>query len=109
LPAADRAAEIAGSRADLEAALGVPVRAFAYPYGRLDEATVEATRRAGFECACSARSGSNDPAVPAYRLRRVEVRGTDTIIQFLMLLRRRGPGRAPRKASSHRSAMMTAS
>src|SRR4029079_7648441 len=31
------AEEVASSRSDLEHALGIPVRTFAYPYGRLDE------------------------------------------------------------------------
>jgi peptidoglycan/xylan/chitin deacetylase (PgdA/CDA1 family) len=97
LPYDARADEIAGSRADLEGALGSPVRAFAYPYGRLDGATVEATARAGFECACSARSGRNDPGVPSHELRRLEVRGTDTLLQFALLVWRggRAPARRP--------------
>ncbi len=46
-------AEIGGSRADLEEALGTPVPSFAYPYGELDEAAVEATNRASFVAACT--------------------------------------------------------
>jgi peptidoglycan/xylan/chitin deacetylase (PgdA/CDA1 family) len=89
LPPEERRAEIMGSRTDLEERLGTLVRAFAYPYGRLDDATVEAAEQAGFECACSTRSGSNDPGVRSHRLRRVEVRGTDTLIQFAIAVWRR--------------------
>lgn len=47
-PAAELAAEVAGSRQDLEAALGVPVRTFCYPYGRLDERARAAVAAAGY-------------------------------------------------------------
>ncbi len=42
------AAEVAGSRLDLEAALGSPVRTFCYPYGRLDERARAAAVAAGY-------------------------------------------------------------
>lgn len=46
--AAELEAETAGSRAELEQALGGPVRTFCYPYGRLDAAAHAAVRRAGY-------------------------------------------------------------
>lgn len=55
--------EIAGSKADLEAVLGAPVRTFCYPYGRLNERAAAAARAAGYLAAVSihrhpgARSG----------------------------------------------------
>jgi peptidoglycan/xylan/chitin deacetylase (PgdA/CDA1 family) len=55
--------EIAGSKADLEAVLGAPVRTFCYPYGRLNERAAAAARGAGYLAAVSihrhpgARSG----------------------------------------------------
>lgn len=81
--------EISGSRADIEGLLGVPVRVFAYPYGLSDDVAVGAAVRAGYEGACGTRSGANDPAVPAHRLRRLEIRGTDTLFQFALSLWRR--------------------
>lgn len=45
--------EIAGSKADLEAALGAPVRTFCYPYGRLDARAAAAARAAGYLAAVS--------------------------------------------------------
>jgi peptidoglycan/xylan/chitin deacetylase (PgdA/CDA1 family) len=42
------AAEVAGSRQDLEAALGRPVRTFCYPYGRIDERARAAAVAAGY-------------------------------------------------------------
>ncbi len=78
------ATEVEGSRSDLEHDLGVPVTAFAYPFGAHDfeaEATVE---QAGFTGACCSLSGINDPFVPIYALRRVEIRGTDPAARFLL-------------------------
>lgn len=91
---ADR--EIAGSRTDLEEALGRPLRTFAYPYGLLDDATPAAVAKAGFHGACCSRSGVNDPAVPSHLLRRVEIRGTDSMLQFIRSVRLGRTGRRPR-------------
>lgn len=89
LPDEAREKEVQGSRADLEARLGGPVRTFAYPYGLFDEATVHAAEQAGFDAACSAHSGANGPAVPAFLLRRLEIRGTDTLVEFALAVWRR--------------------
>lgn len=79
--------EIAGSRSDLEARLDRPVRAFAYPYGRLDATTPAAVAKAGFEGACCSRSGPNEAVVSSYLLRRIEVRGTASLRQFIRAIR----------------------
>jgi peptidoglycan/xylan/chitin deacetylase (PgdA/CDA1 family) len=97
LPEEAREEEIRGSRADLEARLGGPVRAFAYPYGLFDEAAVRAAEQAGFDAACSAHSGANGPAVPAFLLRRLEIRGTDTLLGFALVLWRRSRRRHRRE------------
>jgi peptidoglycan/xylan/chitin deacetylase (PgdA/CDA1 family) len=80
--------EIAGCRADLTEALGVPITTFAYPYGKTSLAALEAVERAGFAGAVCSRSGFNDPAVPAYALRRIEIRGTDSLADFAGAVRR---------------------
>jgi peptidoglycan/xylan/chitin deacetylase (PgdA/CDA1 family) len=46
--------EVAGGRAELEDLLGVPVTAFAYPYGSASPATVRAARESGVTVACRA-------------------------------------------------------
>jgi len=86
LPAVEAEAEIAGSRADLEAALGEAVGTFAYPYGELDEQAVDAVKRASFLGACTthprhARFGDDPLLIP-----RIEVRGSDTTRRFLRKL-----------------------
>jgi peptidoglycan/xylan/chitin deacetylase (PgdA/CDA1 family) len=78
--------EIAGSRDDLTRRLGVPVQAFAYPFGACNAAIAAGVERAGFDAACCSRSGMNDPATPLMQLRRLKVRGTDTLLDFAQLL-----------------------
>jgi peptidoglycan/xylan/chitin deacetylase (PgdA/CDA1 family) len=46
-------AEVSGSRATLRELFGLPVRGFAYPYGRMDAAARQAVRDAGYDYACS--------------------------------------------------------
>jgi peptidoglycan/xylan/chitin deacetylase (PgdA/CDA1 family) len=45
--------ELGGSRADCEAALGLPCEALAYPYGALDARVVTAAAAAGYRAAAS--------------------------------------------------------
>jgi peptidoglycan/xylan/chitin deacetylase (PgdA/CDA1 family) len=90
----ERRDEVSGSRHDLESGLGQPVRTFAYPFGRLDEATMAAVAEAGFTGACCSRSGVNDPGIPGLRLHRVEIRGADSLLHFALAVRR---GRAVRR------------
>jgi len=90
--------EIAGSRADLEPDLGKPVGALAYPYGHYHAAAQAAAEQAGFAGACCSHAGVNDPAVPPYELRRIEIRGTDSLARFaLALWRGRARVRPPRR------------
>jgi peptidoglycan/xylan/chitin deacetylase (PgdA/CDA1 family) len=87
--------EIGGCRADLTETLGGPVSSFAYPYGKTSPAALDAVERAGFVGAVCSRSGFNDPVIPAYALRRIEVRGTDSLADFARAVRR---GHRHRKA-----------
>jgi peptidoglycan/xylan/chitin deacetylase (PgdA/CDA1 family) len=50
---AELAEELAGSRAELAAATGVPVRTFCYPWGRVDVRAREAARATGYLAAAS--------------------------------------------------------
>lgn len=78
--------ELVGSRQDLEALLGAPVRTFAYPYGFFSTASVAAVREAGYEGACTvenrlARLGDDPLEIP-----RLEIRGGDSTLTFLRKL-----------------------
>ncbi len=78
--------EIGGSRTDLEALLGGPVDAFAYPYGGFDPPAAAAVERAGFSVACTVEphlvgAGSDPMEIP-----RIEVHGSDSTLRFLRKL-----------------------
>jgi peptidoglycan/xylan/chitin deacetylase (PgdA/CDA1 family) len=71
-PAAARE-EIRGSRAAIENALGIPVRAFAYPNGGpgdYNQAVTALVAEAGFTCAATTRRGLNNSRTPVLELRR---------------------------------------
>ena len=61
--------ETLGSRRDLEARLGVPVRHFAYPNGWFNAATIRAVEAAGYRCAYTS-CRHRDPAHPFHTLSR---------------------------------------
>jgi peptidoglycan/xylan/chitin deacetylase (PgdA/CDA1 family) len=85
---AERAAdEIAGSRRDLEQRLGTPVTTFAYPYGEHDDEVVTMVESAGFAAACTVRPGLNRARTPLLRLRRAEVRGSESLVRFALAVR----------------------
>ncbi|HHM04764.1 MAG TPA: polysaccharide deacetylase family protein [Gammaproteobacteria bacterium] len=72
------AEELRASREDLEALLGEAVPYLAYPYGRIDERVVVAAREAGYRAAFCTQPGFNRRDVHPYRIRRLDVFGTDT-------------------------------
>jgi peptidoglycan/xylan/chitin deacetylase (PgdA/CDA1 family) len=66
--------ETAGAKADLERALGRPVRYFAFPFGlraNLSRAAFAAAHRAGYAAVCSAYGGYNFPGDDPFHLQRV--------------------------------------
>jgi peptidoglycan/xylan/chitin deacetylase (PgdA/CDA1 family) len=70
--------ELGGARRDLQALLDEPVPYLAYPYGRYDERVLNAAREAGYQAAFSTQPGFNRRDVHPYRIRRLDVFGTDT-------------------------------
>ncbi len=72
------AAELKGSREDLENLLGRRIDCLAYPYGRFDERVAEAAAAAGYTHAFSTQPGFNRRQVDPYRIRRLDIAGTDT-------------------------------
>jgi GT2 family glycosyltransferase/peptidoglycan/xylan/chitin deacetylase (PgdA/CDA1 family) len=78
--------EVAGSRADLEEALGVPITIFSYPYGKTNAEIKEIVRNAGFVGACGVTSGRNRLAVDQFQLKRLEIRGRDSLFRFALTL-----------------------
>lgn len=71
--AADQAADLAGSRAELEGELQVEIDTLAYPNGTsrdYDEATLEATAGAGYAFAVTTVEGLTGPRTPRLEVRR---------------------------------------
>jgi hypothetical protein len=59
----------------------------------VDDATVDAVGAAGFVSAAGIEEGRNSFGTPLLKLRRCEVRGTDSLFRFALMLvlgRRRG-------------------
>ncbi len=79
--------ELQDSRLELASLLGKPVDYLAYPYGHLDARVIDFTRDAGYRAAFSVQPGFNRPDVDRYRLRRLDVFGTDTATQLARKMR----------------------
>lgn len=75
--------ELAGSRAALAELLGHEVSYLAYPYGHLDERVEAAARAAGYRAAFSTQPGFNRQNVNRFRIRRIDVYGTDSAAMLL--------------------------
>jgi len=79
--------QLSGSREALASLLGHDVPYIAYPFGHLDERVEAATRAAGYRAAFSTQPGFNRQDVNPYRIRRLDVFGTDTPAMLLRKIR----------------------
>jgi peptidoglycan/xylan/chitin deacetylase (PgdA/CDA1 family) len=75
--------ELADSRRILSDLLESEVAYLAYPYGHLDERVEAAARAAGYRAAFSTQPGFNRRGVNPFRIRRLDVYGTDTPAMLL--------------------------
>jgi peptidoglycan/xylan/chitin deacetylase (PgdA/CDA1 family) len=73
LPAGEVEEQVAGSRRDLERALGHPVQWFAYPFGSFDASVVAELRRAGFVLAVTTSAGTSESALAPLEMPRIHV------------------------------------
>ncbi len=73
--------EIAESKCRLEQLLAHPVKHFAYPFGLYDDAALQNVQEAGYDSACSTRSGFNTHGTDRFQLRRIEIFGSDRLWQ----------------------------
>ena len=90
LPALDDkqlASELVDSRANLQQMLGQAVEYLAYPFGHLDDRVVAAARSAGYRAAFSTQPGFNRRDVDRFRIRRIDVYGTDTASMLMRKIR----------------------
>jgi peptidoglycan/xylan/chitin deacetylase (PgdA/CDA1 family) len=79
--------QLAGSRAALAPLLGHDVPCIAYPFGHLDERVEAATRDVGYRAGFSTQAGFNRRDVNRFRIRRIDVFGTDTPAMLLRKVR----------------------
>lgn len=79
LDSEDLEREVDGSRQLLGGLLGETVEGFCYPYGLLDEASVEEVRRAGYSYACAVNSRVEHSI---YDLSRVPISDLDNSLRF---------------------------
>lgn len=70
--------QLAGARADLHALLGEDIPYLAYPYGHYDDRVLKASQAAGYRAAFSVQPGFNRRDIDRFRLRRLDVFGTDS-------------------------------
>ena len=79
--------QLAGSRASLSKLLNHDVPYLAYPFGHVDARVEEATKAAGYRAAFSTQPGFNRRDVNRFRIRRLDVFGTDTPAMLLRKVR----------------------
>ncbi len=85
LPALSDAAakqEIEQSKQTLEAHLGLLVRSFCYPAGRVSDRDAEFIHNAGYEIAVTTKRGHAEPDQDPLRLPRMRIHGSTTLSQF---------------------------
>ena len=75
--------ELTGARQDLEDLLGHPIHYLAYPYGRYNESVVESAQASGYRAAFSVQPGFNRRDVDPFRIRRLDIFGTDSATSLL--------------------------
>lgn len=84
--------EIALSKEKLEEELGVPVVSFAYPFGGYRRGLPAMLERAGYRIAVGVGGSAIHHLGSRYYVRRIEVRGQDSLLVFLKRLPWRGTG-----------------
>lgn len=86
IPKDEAVEEIAGSKRELEQAVGAPVTVLAYPYGDADASIQRIVEDAGYQAARGIRPGRNRPATPSFDLRWLEIHGTCSLPRFAATL-----------------------
>lgn len=80
-------AELVMSRNALVRLVGEGDRYLAYPYGHTDDRVVAAARQAGYRAGLSVQPGFNRQDVDRFRIRRLDISGTDTPSMLLRKMR----------------------
>ena len=80
-------AEINESKTVVEQVTGLSCKAFAYPFGRYNDETVEQVKKAGLSSAVTVKKGIEDINDP-YRIKRISVLGSTNSLQFHLAMTR---------------------
>jgi peptidoglycan/xylan/chitin deacetylase (PgdA/CDA1 family) len=83
LSAGELREELEGSRRELEILVESPVAYLAYPFGRYNDLVIEAARAAGYRAAFSVLPGFNRLGIDPYRIRRLDVFGSDSVAMLM--------------------------
>lgn len=78
--------EVGQCREQLSEITGVLPQIFAYPYGEFNGQAREEVKAAGYAGACTTLHGLNDRQTDPFQLRRVQVSGRDSLIDFRLKL-----------------------
>lgn len=76
--------EIEGSKIELEKRLNIPISVFSYPFGEFNAQIQNLAEQAGFIGSCSVISGLNNSTTPLHAIRRVEIYGSDSLLDFMI-------------------------
>lgn len=87
LSADDLQAELAAARTALDRLVGGREHCIAYPYGHVDDRVVAAARSAGYTAGFSVQPGFNRSGIDRFRIRRLDVAGTDSPAMLLRKMR----------------------
>lgn len=74
--------EIIENKKDIEEITGKPVLSFAYPYGAYTPTVIEIVQQVGYQFAVTTRFGESDWTQDKMRIRRIEIRPSDSITRF---------------------------
>jgi len=78
--------EIGQSKADLQSALGVGIRTFAYPFGETDPFTAQVVNDTGYRAGMGLGKSITHTWNNLYYLNRIEIHGDDTLEMFIARL-----------------------
>ena len=87
----DLAFEISGSRLDMQNRLGVPIHTFAYPFGKIDDRTLDMTFNADYDSAVGLGLSYTHGRNTIYYLSRIEIPYGTTMEKFISIFPWSGP------------------
>lgn len=80
--------ELGYSKRALEKTIGTDIACFSYPYGKCDDEAKKVVRKCEYQAACATKMGKVNLKDDIYSLKRILVRGDETIYDFYLQLTR---------------------